>query len=57
MIAEGSNINYTVLKKGTVVPEGESDTPINNHISTWKIAYNIEGVRDWLFKQVKSSTP
>jgi predicted peptidase len=57
MIAEGSNINYTVLKKGTVVPEGESDTPINNHMSTWKIAYNIEGVRDWLFKQVKFSTP
>lgn len=40
MIAEGSNVNYTVLTGG-------------NHMYTWKKAYNIEGVRDWLFTQSK----
>lgn len=53
MKSEGSNINYTVLKKGTVVSEGQEDNAINNHMSTWKVAYNIEGVRDWLFAQSK----
>lgn len=40
MLAEGCNINYTVFKGGS-------------HRYTWQYAYNIEGVRDWLFKQVK----
>lgn len=53
MEADGNNINYTVLQKGTVVPEGEEDNPATNHMDTWKIAYNIEGIRDWLFAQSK----
>jgi predicted peptidase len=53
MIAEGNNIKYTVLAEGTVVPEGLPDDTHNNHRFTWEIAYAIEGVRDWLFTQVK----
>ena len=53
MIAEGSNIKYTVLKKGTVVPAGMKDDGGSNHVCTWRIAYAIEGVRDWLFTQKK----
>ncbi len=53
MIAEGNNIKYTVLAKGTVVPEGLPDDGRNNHIHTWPIAYTIEGLRDWLFTQVR----
>ncbi len=53
MLAEDSNVNYTVLRKGTVVPEGMQDNSINNHLCTWRIAYNIEGIRDWLFQQRK----
>jgi hypothetical protein len=45
---------YTVLKKGTVVPAGMTDDGGSNHICTWRIAYTIEGVRDWLFTQKKS---
>jgi predicted peptidase len=52
MIAEGNNIKYTVLAKGTVVPEGLPDNARNNHVHTWPIAYRIEGLRDWLFTQV-----
>lgn len=33
-------INYTVFKDG-------------NHMYTWSVAYNIEGIRDWLFSQTK----
>ncbi len=40
MLAKDCNINYTVFKNG-------------NHRYTWQYAYTIEGVRDWLFKQVK----
>ncbi|MBP2642949.1 MAG: hypothetical protein H6Q67_836 [Firmicutes bacterium] len=55
MIAKDSNIKYTVLKKGTVVPAGQRDDAGSNHINTWRIAYTIEGVRDWLFTQVKAT--
>lgn len=40
MMAENTNIKYTTLTGG-------------NHMYTWKVAYNIEGIRDWLFAQVK----
>ncbi|MFN8456469.1 MAG: PHB depolymerase family esterase [Anaerolineae bacterium] len=55
MIAEDSNIKYTVLQKGTVVPAGQMDDGGSNHINTWRIAYTIEGVRDWLFAQSKTA--
>lgn len=54
MIAEGNNIKYTVFAKGTVVPEGIADDGPNNHVHTWPIVYAIEGLRDWLFTQVKT---
>jgi predicted peptidase len=57
MIAEGNEIKYTVLKKGTVVPAGMADDGGSNHICTWRIAYTIEGVRDWLFMQKKTPKP
>lgn len=44
MAGKGANINYSVLKGG-------------NHMYTWTIAYNIEGIRDWLFLQSKDGTP
>ncbi len=53
MESEKAPINYTVLEKGTVVPTGQSDDPGSNHINTWRIAYRVEGIRDWLFQQVK----
>jgi predicted peptidase len=53
MIAEGNNIKYAVLKLGTVIPEDQEQDPGKNHMYTWRIAYTIEGLRDWLFTQVK----
>lgn len=40
MLASNSSINYTVFKGGS-------------HRYTWQYAYSIEGIRDWLFQQVK----
>jgi predicted peptidase len=40
MLAGESQINYTVFEGGS-------------HTYTWQIAYTIEGIRDWLFKQTK----
>lgn len=40
MTAQGTNINYTVYEGG-------------GHTYTWQYAYTMEGVRDWLFEQVK----
>ncbi|MCX4705897.1 hypothetical protein [Streptomyces sp. NBC_01373] len=51
MAAKGTSINDAPLKKGTVVPAGETDNSISNHLSTWTIAYNIEGIREWIFQQ------
>jgi predicted peptidase len=53
MEAEGNSINYVALQQGTVVPAGQKDDGGSNHINTWRIAYTIEGIRDWIFKQHK----
>jgi predicted peptidase len=41
MLAQGANVNYAVLTGG-------------DHMSTFNLAYQIEGIRDWLFAQTKS---
>lgn len=41
---QDANINYTVFKAG-------------NHMYTWTIAYNIEGIRDWIYLQTLNGTP
>ncbi len=51
--AEGSPINYVALQQGTVVPPGQQDEGGSNHINTWRFAYTIDGIRDWLFRQRK----
>jgi len=51
MVDEDTNIKYAVFKKGTVFPEGQAGGM--EHMATWKSAYNIEGVRDWIFAQKK----
>jgi predicted peptidase len=55
MLAEGNNIKYATFLKGTVFPAGQEGGI--EHMATWPVAYRIEGVRDWLFAQTKSSRP
>ncbi|MEU6148076.1 PHB depolymerase family esterase [Streptomyces sp. NPDC047081] len=51
MRAKKTPINFVALKKGTVVWPGLEESSVDNHICTWRAAYTIEGIRDWLFEQ------
>lgn len=50
-LAEDAQIRYTVFQGSSVVPAGQDDGPGANHVSTWPVAYEIEGVKEWLFAQ------
>ncbi len=43
------NIRYTVFEGSSVVPEWEDANPASNHMNTWPAAYEIDGVKRWLF--------
>lgn len=53
--AAAAPVNYSVLKLGTVVPEGQEDNPGSNHVNTWRIAYTIPGIRDWILRQSRGA--
>jgi hypothetical protein cdivTM_09351 len=56
MEKENANVNYSTLEKGTIIPKDILETSKGGeHIYTWTIAYNIEGIRDWLFSQSKNN--
>ena len=49
--ADGSPINYVAFRKGTVIPAGQSNAGGSGHRNTWRIAYTIEPIREWIFRQ------
>ncbi|TBU88476.1 peptidase [Phytopseudomonas dryadis] len=49
--AEGSPINYVSFAKGSVLPPGDSGAGASGHRNTWRIAYSIEPIREWIFRQ------
>ncbi|MEV6481512.1 PHB depolymerase family esterase [Streptomyces sp. NPDC051576] len=51
MRAKKTPVNFVALKKGTVVWPGLEESSVDNHVCTWRAAYTIEGIRDWLFEQ------
>lgn len=54
MMSKNVNIYYCLLQKGTLVPDGVEDTPLNNHLQTWTLVYQIEALREWVFSQARS---
>jgi predicted peptidase len=50
----GTPILYAHFATGTVSLPGQIDDPGSNHVNTWRIAYQIEPIRDWLFRQSKT---
>ena len=50
--ADANQINYVALRQGTVIPPGQSAAGASGHRNTWRIAYDITPIREWLFKQV-----
>ena len=45
----GTSINFTVLSE--VVPDGMSDSAVAEHLCTWRVAYSIPEIRNWVFRQ------
>lgn len=43
-----ANVKYTLFEGSTVVPEGMDNNPGADHVNTWRVAYQIDAVRDWL---------
>lgn len=54
MIGKNSNINFISFKQGTVTGNStDNKMGAGEHMASFDYAYNLEPVRDWLFKQHK----
>lgn len=53
IVAEPAQIYYTVFAPGTVFTPGEFEGGAAGHMATWRYAYGIEPIREWLFEHVK----
>lgn len=54
MIGKNSNINFISFKQGTVTGKStDNKMGAGEHMASFDYAYNLEPVRDWLFKQHK----
>jgi len=54
-ISGDGNITYIKFSDGSVVPDGISVNSTTVHAYTWREAYSIEGLRDWLMSQGKNT--
>lgn len=50
---DGYHIHYTCFEGNTVIPEGVEPNGGNHHVNSWRVTYDIEAIRDWLFEQHK----
>lgn len=53
LTAERAQMYYTVFVKDSVFRETDSRQGASGHRNTWRIAYSIEPIREWLFHQRK----
>ncbi|AUI65990.1 MULTISPECIES: PHB depolymerase family esterase [Glaesserella] len=54
LLAQGGNIHFATFAGGSLKHEKlRSDMPAIAHMATWKVAYNITAIQDWLFSQRK----
>lgn len=51
ILSEGNDKLYIKFANHTVMPDDIPDRESDEHMYTWKVAYLIDGVRDWLFNQ------
>jgi predicted peptidase len=47
----GTTINFTVFDAGTVMQDDVTVNSVSEHMNTWRVAYNITTIREWLFEQ------
>ena len=53
VISQKTNIKYVTLEKGTNPYLPKDANPGSEHSGTWKVAYSIPGIKDWMFSQTK----
>ncbi|MCD8292782.1 MAG: prolyl oligopeptidase family serine peptidase [Prevotellaceae bacterium] len=51
LLSEGNNVNFIVLTKGSVLPEGYTGHPGGEHMHSFDYIYRLEAARDWIFRQ------
>ena len=58
MDAEHANINFVHFAKGSVFKTAAEANAggASGHNATWKYAYNIAPIREWIFRQQKART-
>lgn len=49
----GTTINWTVYDAATVMEDDVSVSDATEHMNTWRVAYHLDTVREWLFAQTK----
>jgi predicted peptidase len=54
MAAEHNNVMYTTFIKGTTLPPELENSGSQEHMTSWRFAYAIPSIRDWLFAQRKA---
>lgn len=54
IVANHTDINYTIFEKGSVLPSDSDTKRASGHRNTWRVAYSIEPIREWIFKQHRS---
>ena len=47
----GTIINWTIYDAGTVMEDDVSASAPTEHMNTWRVAYDLDTVREWLFEQ------
>ncbi|MCD8076556.1 MAG: hypothetical protein LUF27_16300 [Lachnospiraceae bacterium] len=47
----GATINWTIFDKNTVMRDDVTSTDATEHMNTWRVAYDLDAVREWLFEQ------
>ncbi len=53
MAEAGTSINWTVFDAATVMEDDVEVSDATEHMNTWRVAYNLDTIREWLFEQTK----
>ncbi|EAU00659.1 pyrroline-5-carboxylate reductase [Campylobacter curvus] len=53
LISEGANVNFVSFKKGSVLTDGQTNSGAG-HVNTWKFAYDLTPVLEWILTRKKS---
>ncbi|MCD7769458.1 MAG: hypothetical protein LUH36_04995 [Oscillospiraceae bacterium] len=49
--AAGTSINWTIFDAETVMRDDVTPSDATEHMNTWRVAYDLNTVREWLFQQ------